>query len=127
MAFNSSILQHPREKLPQPEISILDTSPEVNFQCGRFFIIRKDSESRLNIVTLHLWKIQIFTTFVKNNINVVVDKGFIYGDLKVFANFLENAFLEKVPSDPKGMFKKLCFNFPFEFLIMFDLSRDHAC
>ena len=95
MAFNSSTLQHPREKLPQPAISILDTSPEVNFQCGRFFITRKDFESRLNIVTFHLWKIQIFTTFVKNNINVVVGKDFIYGDLKVFDNFSENAFLEK--------------------------------
>ena len=94
MAFNSSTLQHPREKLPQPAISIFDASPEVNFQCG-FFITRKDFESRLNIVTFHLWKIQIFTTFVKNNINVVVGKDFIYGDLKVFGNFSENAFLEK--------------------------------
>ena len=93
MEFDSSTLQHPREKLPHPGISILDTSPEVNFQCGRFFITNKDFDSRLNIVTFHLWKIQIFTTFVKNNTNVVVDKGFIYGGLKVFANFLENAFL----------------------------------
>ena len=57
----------------------------------------------------------------------MVHKDFIYGDLKVFADFLENAFLEKIPSDPKGIFKKLCLNFPFEFLIMFDLFREHAC
>ena len=127
MAFNSSTLQHPREKLPQPAVSILDTSPEANFQCGRFFINRQDFASRLNIITFHFWKIQIFSTFVKNNIDAVIDKGFVYGDLKVFAHFLENVSLEKVPSDPKGMFKKVCFNFPFEFLIMFDVFREHRC
>ena len=127
MAFNSSTLQHPREKLPQPAVSILDTSPEANFQCGPFFITRQDFESRLNIITFHFWKIQIFSTFVKNNIDAVIDKGFVYGDLKVFAHFLENVSLEKVPSDPKGMFKKVCFNFPFEFLIMFDVFREHRC
>ena len=127
MAFNSSTLQHPREKLSQPAVSILDTSPELNFQCGRLFITRQDFESHLNIITFHFWKIQIFSTFVKNNIDVVIDKGFVYGDLKVFAHFLENVFLEKVPSNPKGMFKKVCVNFPFEFLIMFDVFREHAC
>ena len=127
MAFNSSTLQYPREKLPQPAVSVLYTSPEVNFQYVRFFITRKDFESRLNILTFYFWKIQIFSTFVKNNIDVVIDKDFVYGDLKVFFHFLENVSLNKVPIDPKGMFKKVCFNFPFEFLIMFDLFREHAC
>ena len=36
MTFNSSTLQHPRKNLPQAAVSVLDTSPEVNFQCGRF-------------------------------------------------------------------------------------------
>ena len=127
MAFNSSTLQHSREKLPQSAVSVLDTSAEVNFQCGCFLITKKNFESRLNILTFHLWKIQFFSTFIKNNIDVVIDKGFLYGDLKVFSHFLENVFLNKVPIDPKGMFKKVCFNFPFEFLIMFDLFREHAC
>ena len=127
MDFSSSALQHPRERLPQPAVSVLDGGPEVNFQCGRFFITRQDFESHLNILTFHFWKIQIFSTFVKNNIDTVIERGFIHGDLKVFAHFLENVFLEKVPADPKGMFKKVCFNFPFEFLIMFDLFREHAC
>ena len=50
MAFNSSALQHPRERLPQPAVSVLDTLPEVNFQCGCFFITRKDFELHLNIL-----------------------------------------------------------------------------
>ena len=127
MAFNSSVVQHPREKLPQPAVNVLDTSPEVNFPCGCFFVTRQDFVSRLNVLTFHFWTIQKFSTFVENNSNVVIDKGFVYGDLKVFAHFLDNFFLSKVSTDPKGMFKKVCFNFPFEFLIMFDLFREHTC
>lgn len=51
MVFNSSTLRHPRERLPQPAVSVLGASPEVNFQCGRFFIARQDFEARLNILT----------------------------------------------------------------------------
>lgn len=127
MAFSRSSLQHPREKLPQPAVSILDTSPEVNFQCGRFFVTGQDFESRINFITFHYWKIEIFSGFVKNNIDVVINKSFVYGYLKVFSHILEKAFLNMVCTDPKGMFKKICFNFPFEFLIMFDLFRQHAC
>ena len=77
MAFNSSVVQHLREKLPQPASSVLDTSPEGNFQCGCFFVTRQDFESRLNVLTFHFWTIQKFSTFVKNIINVVIDKGFV--------------------------------------------------
>ena len=70
---------------------------------------------------------KISVPFFKNNINVVIDRGFFHGDLKVFAHFLDNVFLIKVPAHPKGMFKKDFFNFPFEFLIMFDLFRENAC
>ena len=87
MAFNSSTLQHPRERLPQPAVSVLDTSPEVNFQCSCFFVPRQDLGSRLSVLTFHFWTIQDFSTFVKNNINVVIDRGFFHGDLKVFAHF----------------------------------------
>ena len=64
---------------------------------------------------------------LKINIDRVIERGFIHGDLTVFAHFLENIFLGKVPADPKVMFKKVCFNFPFQFLIMFDLFIEHAC
>ena len=40
MIFSSSrgSLQHPHEKLPLMALNVLDTKPDVNFQCGRFLI-----------------------------------------------------------------------------------------
>lgn len=104
----------------------LDTSPEVNFQCGCFFVTRQEFESRLEFITFHFWKIQIFSTFVKNNVDILINKGFNCGDLKVFSQFLKKAFLISVCENPKGVFKKICTNFPFEFLIMFDFFREYA-
>ena len=40
----------------------------------------------------------------------------------MYSEFL-NMFLTKEFSDPKGIFQKICNQFPFEFLIMFDLPR----
>ena len=126
MAFNNSNLQHPRERLPLPAINVLDTKPEVNFQSGHFFIIQTEFESRVNILIFHHWKIQIFCTFVRNNFEMLVNMGFECGDLRVYTDFL-CAFLEKDLSDPKGMFKNACSQFPSEVLLMFDLFRAHAC
>lgn len=61
--------------------------------------------------------------FVQNNSEKVISKGFVHGDLRPFAEFL-NMFLTKEFTNPKGMFRKTCKQFPFEFLIMFDLSRE---
>ena len=87
MAFYISSLQHPRERLPLPAISVLDTKPEVNFQSGRFFITQIEFESRVNILTFHYWKIQIFCTFVRNNFEMLINRGFVCGDLRVYADF----------------------------------------
>lgn len=84
MAFNGRTLQHPREKLPQSAVSVLDSESDVNDQCGRFFITRQDLESRLNNLRFHFWKIEIFCKFVKNNFDTVIEKGFVYGDVHVF-------------------------------------------
>ena len=126
MAFNGSSLQHTWERLPLPAISILDTKPEVNFQSGRFFITEIEFESRVNILTFHYWKIQVFCTFVRNNSEMLVNRSFLCGDLRVYADFL-HAFLEKDMLDPRGMYKKVCSQFSLEFLLMFDLFRDHVC
>ena len=73
MEFNSSYnLQHPTEKLPQPAISVLDTTSDVNFQCGCFFITTQEFITRLNFITFQYWKIEIFCKFVKNNIGIVI-------------------------------------------------------
>ena len=127
MELNSSYnLQHPREKLPQPTISVLDTTSDVNFQCGRFFITTQEFETRLKFITFHYWNIEIFYKFFKNNIDII-NRGFISGDAKVFSDLLEKCFVNGVCNDPKGIFKKVSFNFPFEFLLMFEIFRENAC
>ena len=45
MAFYISSLQHPRERLPLPAISVLDTKPEINFQSDHLFITQIEFES----------------------------------------------------------------------------------
>ena len=87
---------HPRDNLLQPAVSILYSLPEVNFQSGRFFISTKEFESRVNIFTFQFWAIQIFAQFVKDNLDRVIDKGFVYGDLKVYWHFLDKIFLQEV-------------------------------
>ena len=124
MVFNSS-LQHLRERLPLPAIGVLDTKPEVNFQSGRFFIQQADFESQVAVVTFQFWKIKTFCFFVINSFQKIINKGFVHGDIKVFSNFLR-VFLDNQPTDPKALFKKVCFQFPFEFLIMFDFFRENA-
>ena len=45
MALNISSLQHPRERLPLPAISVLDTKTEINFQSDHLFITQIEFES----------------------------------------------------------------------------------
>ena len=89
MAFYISSLQHPRERLPLPAISVLDTKPEINFQSDHLFITQIEFESGANILTFHYWKIQIFCTFVRNNFEMLINRGFVCGDLRVYADFYE--------------------------------------
>ena len=122
-----SYLKHPKEKLPESVVSVLDTNPDINFQCGRFFITRQDFDSCMDFVASDIWKIEIFCKFIENNIGTVNNKGFVCGDVKGFSSILKTAFTDMMPVDFKGNFKKVYSSFPFEFFIMFDLFRDHAC
>ena len=56
---------------------------------------------------------------------MLINRGFVCGDLRVYADFLR-ALLEKDMLDPRETFKNVCSQFPLEFLLMFDLFRDHA-
>ena len=97
--------------------------PEVNFQLGRFYIHETEFESRFATISFQFWKIQAFSIFVRDNFKRFINTGFVHGDLQMYSDFL-NMFLTKEFLDPKGMFKKICKQFPFEFLTMFDLSRE---
>ena len=102
-------------------------STEFNFKSRRFFITTREFESRINIIALQFWTIQIFAQFVKNNFDIVNKNGFGSADLKVYSQFLDGNFLSGFSEKPKELFKNVCVNFPFEFLVMFDLFREHAC
>ena len=121
MAQNN--LTHPRDRLPQPAINVLDIKPEVNFQSGRFFIHDSDFEFRIATANYQFWRIQAFSVFVIDNYKKIINMGFVHGDLILYFDFL-NMFLSKDFSDPKGMFRKIYRQFPLEFLLMFDLSRE---
>ena len=102
-------------------------STEFNFKSRRFFITTREFESRINIIALQFWTIQIFAQFVRNNFDIVNKNGFGSADLKVYSQFLDGNFLSGFSEKPKELFKNVCVNFPFEFLVMFDLFREHAC
>ena len=102
-------------------------STEFNFKSRRFFITTREFESRTNIIALQFWAIQIFAQFVKNNFDMVNKNGFVSGDLKVYSHFLGGNFLSGFSEKPKELFKNVCVNFPFEFIVISELFREHAC
>ena len=102
-------------------------STEFNFKSRRFFITTREFESRINIIALQFWTIQIFATFIKNIFDMLNKNGFVSGDLKVYSHLLDRNCSPEFSEKPKELFKNVCVNFPFEFLVMFDLFREHAC
>lgn len=116
MAYNSSIsLTHPRERLSQPLINFLDIKPEINFQSGRFYIHETEFESHIAAISFQFRRIQEFSYFVRDNFQKVISKEFAHGDLHMYSDFF-NMLLTKDFSDAKGMFRKICKQFPFEFV-----------
>ena len=113
---------HPRERLPQHAVPLLDTRPEVNFQCGRFFISQDEFEFCINSLCTQFIKIQAFTKFVRDNHKKIINGRVVLGELVMFSDFL-SMFLTRELVDPKGMFRKICRQHPFEFLITFDFCR----
>ena len=116
-------LRHPRERLPQPAPHILQTEPKIDLQQGRFYISVEEFESRVSYICSQLWKIQAFPNFVTENYRKIKERHLVFGDLDMFVE-LVSVFLTKEFVDPKGMFKKICRQHPFEFLLMFDLCRE---
>ena len=113
---------HPRERLPHIAPPVLDSSPKVDLQFSRFFITEEEFQFCINAVCFQFWKIQAFAKFVKDNNRKIIEKYLVYGDLPMFSYFL-SILSTKDFVDPKGMFRKICRQHPFEFLIMFDFCR----
>ena len=100
-------LRHPRERLAQPAISILDTTRGMNFQCGFFSITTQKFETRSDFITFDYQKRDIFCKFVKNDTDLVVNKGFIHGDTRVFSQLLEKCFIGGVCQIQKEYLKRI--------------------
>ena len=121
MAQNSLVaLRHPRERLPQPAPQILHTEPKINLQHGRFYISAEEFELRVSCICFQLWKIQKFAKFVTKNYRKIKERQLVFEDLDMFVEFF-SIFLTKEFVDPKGMFRKIYRQHPFEFLLIFDL------
>ena len=118
----NNLLVHPRERLPHRPVPLLDTRPEVNFQRGRFVIYEDEFEFRVSSLCSPFLKIKAFAKFVRDNHKETINQSIIYGVLTTFFDFL-NMYLTKEFVDPKGMFRKICRQHPFEFLIMFYFCR----
>ena len=103
------VLRHPKERLPSTAPQILESGPKINLEHSRFFINVEEFEAGINAICFQLWKIQSLWKFV--------------GDLCMFAEFL-SIFLTKEFVDPKSMFRKICRQYAFEFLLLFDLCRE---
>ena len=121
MAENNLPIHH-RERPSQYAIPLLDTRPEVNFQCGRLFISEDEFEFRINSLCSQFIKIQEFAKFVQDNHKKIINGRVASGDLAMFSDFLSMLLTEEFV-DPKGMFRKICRQHPFEILIMFDFCR----
>ena len=123
---NPIILHHPRERLPMLAPKILEIDSNINVMYGRFFITKEDFEVRVNQICFCLWKIHAFAKFAIDSFHKIKDRHLMCGDTEIFVEFLY-IFLRKYFVDPKGMFRKVCRQYPFEFLILFDLCREKKC
>ena len=107
-----SVVMHPRDRLPK-------TAPRINLEQGRCFISAEEFNGRIEKISRDLDRVKAFTSFTTNNHNKIKQRTLVSGDVKVFADLLDKEFI-----NPKKMFESVCGQFQFEFLLMYDLSRE---
>ena len=108
-------LLHSRNRLPK-------ITPAINLEQGRFFISRKEFDLRVNTIVKDLQKIIDFALFVRLK-KKIVERDLIYGDRDIFSIFLFEFTIREF-IDRRNLFRKLCGQYSFEFLILFDLLRE---
>ena len=82
-----------------------------------------ETSARLWQRTMQLRKIQAFAKFAIDNFLKIKERHLMCGDIEMFVEFLE-IFLRKEFVDPKGMFRNVCRQYPYKFLILFHLCRE---
>lgn len=108
---------HWRNGLPQPALEIL------SFQSGRFFITKKEFNFRIKLFSDDPGDIKRFARFVIAKNYKLYEKNLVCADIKVFTEFLR-VFLKKEFVDPRDMFRRICYQYPFEFFLLRDLCRE---
>ena len=73
---------HPRKRLPQIAPQVLDSSPKVYLQFGRFFVTVEEFDMQLNAISF--WKIQAFAKFVQDNHHKIRERHLVYRNLPMF-------------------------------------------
>lgn len=115
MASNN--LLHPRDRIPKP-------APMINLEQGRFYITKGELHMRMDNISSNVGKIKGFAQFsFRYHHKIILESQFVYGDLEIFVKLLSQ-FLEKEFLNPVFLFKKVCGQFPIEFLLHFDLCRE---
>ena len=98
-------------------------SPSINLEQGKFFISIEEFEGRLKVMCNDIWKIRNFFKFALDNFEKIEERRLMRGDIKIFVDYI-SVFIKKNFVDFESMFKKTCRQFPFEFLLIFDLCRE---
>ena len=112
----ASLTLHPMDKLPQ-------IAPCFNLEPGRFWISIEEFHGRVEEISRDLERIKAFSSFTINNYRKIRERRFMSGDVRISSELLTN-FLGKEFVDQKKMFQTVCNQFQFEFLLMYDLSRE---
>ena len=102
----------------------MEVDPKINVMCGRFFLTKEGFVARVNQICFYLWRMQAFAKFAIYNFLKIKEIYLMCGDIEMFVELLE-IFVGKEYVDPKGMFRKVCQQYPFEFLILFDLCKEY--
>lgn len=102
----------------------------LNFQCGRFFITREEFDFRVKTFsddlnkTMKQNRIKQLTTFAALKSHKPGETNYVSGDIKIFVELLQYI-VNKEFVDPSNMFKKVCNQYPFEFLLLCDFCREN--
>ena len=115
-----------RNSLIHPQDRLLQIPPSINLQQGKFFISTEEFEGRLNAICSEIWEIRQFYKFAVDNFKKIEERHLICEDIKIFVDYI-SVCTKKEFADLKSMFKKTCRQFPFEFLLIFDLCREIPC
>ena len=98
-------------------------APSTNLEPSRFWTSVEEFNGRIQETSEDTEKTKSFTIFTRNNYNRIRQRRLTHGDIKTFSGFVLN-FIDKEYVSPKKLFETVCNNYQFEFLLLYDLSKE---